>query len=239
MEPHDSPMIDPLSIYNAYTALIAGLITSVHCVAMCGPLSCAFAPSKPNDAEPAVVLLVYHFCKLFSYAVVGALAGALGLVVVNTVDGSWQNLLPWILVVFFLVVAFRLDRFFPKPFWLSGFYRKAAQRFQRMSKPVAAGCIGLASPLLPCGPLYMIFGLAMFSGSALKGLEFSLGFGLGTIPLLWFAQMRFMRINQRIRPGTLMRVQRILAFVAALVVAWRLRTTLGIKGAEDWICHPF
>jgi len=29
------------------------------------------------------------------------------------------------------------------------------------------------------------------------------------------------------------------ALVAALVVAWRLRTTLGIEGAEDWVCHPF
>jgi hypothetical protein len=29
------------------------------------------------------------------------------------------------------------------------------------------------------------------------------------------------------------------ALTAALVVAWRLRTTLGIEGAENWVCHPF
>ncbi len=232
-------MFDPLSVYNAYTALLAGLVTSVHCVAMCGPLSCAFAPSRQGDADPVVVLTAYHLSKLFAYAVVGALAGALGSVVINTVEASWLNYLPWILVVFFLVVAFRLDRFFPKPVWLGNFYRRATARFQTMSKPVAAGCIGLASPLLPCGPLYMIFGLAMFSGSALKGLEFAVGFGIGTMPLLWLAQLRFMRINQRLKPGTLLRVQRVIALVAALVVAWRLRTTLGIEGAEDWVCHPF
>lgn len=232
-------MFDPLSVYNASTALVAGLVTSVHCVAMCGPLSCAFAPSKPGDAEPTVVLTVYHLSKLLAYALVGALAGALGSVVTDAVASSMLNYLPWALVLFFLVVAFRLDRFFPKPVWLGQVYRQATQRFQRMSKPLAAGCIGLASPLLPCGPLYMIFGLAMFSGSALKGLEFAVGFGIGTMPLLWLAQMRFMRINQRLRPGTLMRVQRTVAFVAALVVAWRLRTTLGIEGAEDWVCHPF
>lgn len=232
-------MFDPLSVYNAYTALIAGLVTSVHCVAMCGPLSCAFAPSKANDADPTVVLTAYHLSKLFSYAVVGALAGALGSVVITVVGSSTLNLLPWVLVLFFLIVAFRLDRYFPKPVWLGRIYREATHRFQKLSKPVAAGVIGLASPLLPCGPLYMIFGLAMFSGSALKGLEFAVGFGIGTMPLLWFAQIRFMRINQRLNPGTLMRVQRTIAFIAALVVAWRLRTTLGIEGAEDWVCHPF
>ena len=232
-------MFDPLSVYNAYTALVAGLVTSVHCVAMCGPLSCAFAPSKAGDAEPAVVLTAYHLSKLLSYALVGALAGAVGSVAVEAVSASWLNLLPWVLVVFFLVVGFRLDRYFPKPVWLGQLYQRLAQRFRRMSKPVAAAGIGLASPLLPCGPLYMIFGLAMFSGSALKGMEFAIGFGIGTMPLLWLAQMRFMRINQRVKPGTLQRIQRSVAIVAALVVAWRLRTTLGIEGAEDWVCHPF
>jgi len=232
-------MFDPLSVYNAYTALVAGLVTSVHCVAMCGPLSCAFAPSKAGDAEPAVVLTAYHLSKLLSYALVGALAGAVGSVAVEAVSASWLNLLPWVLVVFFLVVGFRLDRYFPKPVWLGQLYQRLAQRFRRMSKPAAAAGIGLASPLLPCGPLYMIFGLAMFSGSALKGMEFAIGFGIGTMPLLWLAQMRFMRINQRVKPGTLQRIQRSVAIVAALVVAWRLRTTLGIEGAEDWVCHPF
>ena len=45
-------MFDYQTVYNAYTALIAGLITSVHCVAMCGPVSCAFMPTKANDANP-------------------------------------------------------------------------------------------------------------------------------------------------------------------------------------------
>jgi len=232
-------MFEYQTVYNAYTALIAGLVTSVHCVAMCGPLSCAFTPNKPGDAEPAVVLTCYHLAKLLSYGIVGALAGAFGSVVIQTVESSWLNLLPWILVAFFLAVAFRLDRFIPKPKWLGSYYRKATARFSRLSKPMAAGLIGFASPLLPCGPLYMIFGLALFSGSALKGAEFAIGFGLGTMPLLWLAQSQFMRMNRRVTTGTLVRIQRGVAFVAALVVAWRLRTTLGIEGAEDWVCHPF
>ena len=232
-------MFDYQTVYNAYTALIAGLITSVHCVAMCGPLSCAFTPTKAKDVSPQLVLTCYHLAKLLSYAIVGTLAGAFGSVVIRSVSSSWLNLLPWILVVFFLVVAFRLDRFFPKPVWLGRFYRKMTTRFSRLQKPLAAAVIGLASPLLPCGPLYMIFGLALFSGSALKGAEFAIGFGLGTLPLLWLAQSHFMRVQFKVTPMSLIRIQRSLALIAALVVAWRLRTTLGIEGAADWVCHPF
>ena len=48
-----------------------------------------------------------------------------------------------------------------------------------------------------------------------------------------------MRVQLKATPITLLRIQRSLALIAALVVAWRLRTTLGIEGAEDWVCHPF
>jgi len=232
-------MLEYQTIYNGYTALVAGLVTSVHCVAMCGPLSCAFSPRTADDGNPQVILTSYHLAKLFSYALVGVMAGAFGSVVIKTVEDSWLNYLPWVLVLFFLAVAFRLDRFIPKPKWLGGLYRKATARFVSFQKPLAAAIIGFASPLLPCGPLYMIFGLALFSGSALKGAEFAIGFGIGTMPLLWLAQSQFMRLNGRLKPALLVHVQRLVAFIAALVVAWRLRTTLGIEGAENWVCHPF
>lgn len=230
-------MFEYQTVYNGATAFIAGLVTSVHCVAMCGPLSCAFSPTRQTDAPVSVVLTGYHLGKLFAYTLIGALAGAFGSVVVNTVSDSWLNFLPWILVAFFLVVAFRLDRYFPKPVWLGKVYGRGTRRFNQLSKPLAATLIGLASPLLPCGPLYIIFGLCLFTGSALRGAEFALGFGLGTLPLLWLAQSQFMRLQQYLKPDTLLRVQRIAALLAAVVIMWRLREMLGIQTAIDWICH--
>ena len=85
----------------------------------------------------------------------------------------------------------------------------------------------------------MISGLALFSGSALKGAEFAIGFGLGTLPLLWLAQSQFMHVQLKMTSMKLLRIKRSLALIAALMVAWRLCTTLWIEGAEDWVCHPF
>lgn len=232
-------MLEFQSIYNGYTALMAGMVTSVHCVAMCGPLACAFTPTQKETVSPQLVLTCYHLAKMTSYTVVGGLAGAFGSIVIRIVEASWLNYLPWALVLFFIGIAFRMDRFLPKPVWLGRLYQQCTMRFSKFTKPTAATLIGFASPLLPCGPLYVIFGLALFSGSAWKGMEFAIGFSLGTLPLLWLAQGQFFKISRTARLDWLPRIQRGMALLAAIVIAWRLRTTLGIEGAEDWMCHPF
>src|SRR4029078_14863 len=89
-----------------------------------------------------------------------------------------------------------------------------------------ATCIGLFTPLLPCGPLYLMFCLAMTGGSGAQGAQFTVAFGLGTLPLLALMQTSARWLNLRMSPVTLRRVQRGIAFSAALVMAWRLRGTL-------------
>ena len=42
--------------------------------------------------------------------------------------------------------------------------------------------LGLATPFIPCGPLYLIIWVAAISGSALSGGTMLAMFGLGTIP---------------------------------------------------------
>jgi sulfite exporter TauE/SafE len=63
-----------------------------------------------------------------------------------------------------------------------------------------AAALGFATPLLPCGPLYFILAAALLAGSALRGAEFMLAFGLGTVPLLWLAQSQFHRLQARLSP---------------------------------------
>ena len=72
----------------------------------------------------------------------------------------------------------------------------------------------------------MIFAAALLSGTAAKGAEFTVAFGLGTVPLLWLAQHQFHRLRARLTPMTMKRLQRGLALTTALMLAWRLHGTL-------------
>ena len=102
----------------------------------------------------------------------------------------------------------------------------------------AAASVGLATPLLPCGPLYFIFSLALLSGSALRGAETLLAFGLGTVPLLWFAQTNYRWLQVKLGPTRLARAQAIFALTVAAILVWRLRGTLGLAGpgSTDFVC---
>ena len=106
------------------------------------------------------------------------------------------------------------------------------------SRVQAAAAFGLATPLLPCGPLYFLASLALLSGSALRGIEVMLAFGLGTVPLLWLAQSRFQWVRQKLSPLWLARVRVTLAFATAGIISWRLRATLGFAGPDplNFVC---
>jgi sulfite exporter TauE/SafE len=199
---------------------------------MCGPLACALMPSKAGDSDPQVVRTVYHASRLAAYAVLGAVAGGLGSQPLAFVSHSALRWLPWILVFFFLGLAFRWDRWMPKPAGLGRLTLWMRGRLNGRSRTGAACALGLATPLLPCGPLYFLLALALVSGSALRGTEFMLAFGLGTVPLLWLAQSRFQWLRERLSPLWLGRARIALALSAAMVISWRLRASFGLAGPD-------
>ena len=87
--------------------------------------------------------------------------------------------------------------------------------------------------------MYFLLSLALLSGSALRGAETLLAFGLGTVPLLWLAQANFHLIRVRLGPVWLARVQTTLALAVAALLVWRLRGTLGLGGPalDNFVCH--
>jgi len=231
------------AVNSPATALIAGLVTSMHCVGMCGPLVCSLAPLHGRAGEPGSDVLTtgtyYHLSRLTSYALLGALAGGIGAAPLTWVSQSVLRFLPWVLVLFFVALALRWDRYLPKPVLLARMILSMKQWLRASPPAVSAAALGFATPLLPCGPLYFLVSLALLSGSVLQGVEFMLAFGLGTVPLLWLVQSQFHRFGKRLSPLWLERTRITLALVTAAMIAWRLRATLGFPGPDPatFICH--
>jgi uncharacterized protein len=224
-------------IDTSAAAFLAGLVTSLHCVGMCGPLSCSWALSG-KQGRFMQSTAAYHASRLASYATVGTLAGSLGAMPLSFFHHGAGLVLPWLLVLVFISIGIGIDRWMPQLSLLRAPLRRIQLfAFQMPSIPRAV-LIGFATPLLPCGPLYMMFGLAMANGSAALGAEFATAFGLGTLPLLVLAQTQLHRLTTKWPPGTMQRVQRGLALVAAVVLAWRLRGTLDFgSDAVPSCCH--
>lgn len=222
-----------MEITTTTGALLAGLVTSLHCAGMCGPIACGVGTLAKTEAERMTAATLYHGGRLFSYGVIGAICGGLGKQPLQWFFDSPAVLLPWALVVALILSAFGLDKKIPRPAILNRFTARTRFQTKRFSTLGAASLMGLLTPLLPCGPLYLVFGVALLAGSPAKGAEFTLAFGLGTVPLLWLAQHQFHKFRAKVKPLTMHRIQRGLAITTAVVMAWRLHDTLPLSLSQQ------
>jgi len=227
--------MDFAGISTPAAAFVAGLVTSLHCAGMCGPLACMMAPAKADKVDPLTVATVYHGARLTGYTLLGVVAGGLGRLPFDWTGSSAVRVLPWVLVAFFVVVGLRLEKRLPRFAVFTRLQWKLQGALRGRSRLRVAAVMGAATPLLPCGPLYFLIAMAAFTGSAVRGAEFMLAFGLGTVPLLWLVQANYGRLKLRLTPVTLTRLQAGLALTTALVITWRLR--VGGPTMENFICH--
>ena len=193
--------MDINAVTTPLAALVAGLVTSVHCVAMCGPLACAVR-AKP---------LEYHASRLIAYSLAGALCGAIGQSVALLLKGSVAHFAPWTLAVVLLLIGLGLEKRLPQPAWLSRLMLRA--RLDRS--------LGWLTPLLPCGPLWLMFGVAVVAGSWWRGAGLMAAFAAGTIPLYLLAQMQAVRLQGSLSPNALRWTQQTLALISAALLVWR------------------
>jgi sulfite exporter TauE/SafE len=161
------------------SAFVLGIVGSLHCLGMCGPLVLA-ASTRHRSAW--VSALLYHSGRGLSYAVLGGLAGTLGHLLFR---GPWQSMVGWISGI--TMVGWGLWLFWHKagllhvpPFW-----RNMAGRLLRSESAMALLGLGMVNGLIPCGLLWAALAGAALQESGWHGSLFMVVFALGTWPALF------------------------------------------------------
>ncbi|WP_312939363.1 sulfite exporter TauE/SafE family protein [Oscillibacter sp.] len=170
---------------------VIGLITSVHCVAMCGGinLSQCIPQSEAPQCEGRFPSLrpafLYNLGRVLSYTAVGFVVGALGSVV--TFSPAAQGVLKLIAGGFMVLMGFNMLGIFPAlrsltPRMPKRIARRIDSEKARRKSPLA---VGLLNGLMPCGPLQAMQIYALSTGNAFAGALSMLLFSLGTVPLMF------------------------------------------------------
>ncbi len=190
-------------------ALLAGLLGSTHCVAMCGGIVGALCGGLNTGALAGRArwpfLLAYNTGRITSYVIAGALAGALAAGAGSFFDIHNAHRIGRVIGALFLA-GFGLY-LFGVPALLAPLER-AGEKIWRRIEPLGrrflppknfgqALGLGLVWGWLPCGLVYSTLALAATSGSPAGGMRAMLAFGLGTLPMLlamglasqWIARM--------------------------------------------------
>lgn len=165
-----------------WLAFTFGLLSSAHCLAMCGPLQ-AVVMGQWLSSKSQYKWLTYHLGRLITYSILGLMAAflgnaigiphlqseftiAAGLILLSGYFG--MKLLKWDKKIFAQVMPI-LHQLKPKGKKGVWFYYSS----------------GALNGLLPCGMVYAALLPAASADELYNGAVYMLFFGLGTFPLLF------------------------------------------------------
>lgn len=212
--------IETVALMNPIAAGVAGLIASLHCVGMCGPLGCSVLMVGGSERR-AGGLVGYQFGRIVSYGVLGLLAGAFGGRVFGAFGGVSSRIVPLALVVAILLTLFRVDTKLARFSWMASMSRAVMKRALKTPQALRGLSLGLVTPLLPCGLLYSMIWVAAVSGSAINGGLIMSSFALGGAPALTASLFGWKRLSKHLSAGALFRWQRGIAWIAIAVLVGR------------------
>lgn len=160
---------------------IVGILTSLHCMGMCGGIMLSQTLSKESTSKFGVIKpsLLYNGGRVLSYTILGGIIGSLGSVFSLSI--ATKSGLQIFAGVFMVIMGFNMAGF--KTF------RKFQIKLPQMScktknKSGSPFIVGLLNGFMPCGPLQTMQLFALGTGSATKGALSMFMFSIGTVPLM-------------------------------------------------------
>ncbi|MEA1956472.1 MAG: sulfite exporter TauE/SafE family protein [Campylobacterota bacterium] len=172
---------------------IAFLGSFGHCIGMCGGIVVAYSTIKINAKSSRISQgmshLLYSFGRVLTYAILGALFGYLGGVVVfsNSANGALLIFagIVMILVGLSLMGKIKFLTVIEHSFSSSTTYKKAFRSILNSKSNLSFFVLGMLNGLLPCGFVYFFAITAASTADPLYGAMVMAIFGLSTIPAMF------------------------------------------------------
>ena len=210
-----------------YTAFIFGLISSFHCIGMCGPIAMMLPVDHQNPVRKAFQISTYHLGRLSAYAIIGLIFGALGKGFFLAGMQQHLSIAIGILMIVFIVVPERklVQYNFSKPIYniISKVKSALGKQFKNKSYQ-SLFTIGLLNGFLPCGMVYVALFGAIAMQSVGYGMAYMILFGIGTLPLMSLV----MYINSFITPNFRNKIQTVIPYVAVFIGCLFILRGLGL-----------
>lgn len=170
-----------------YSAFILGLISSLHCIGMCGPIAMMLPVDHQNEAKKVSQIITYHLGRLSAYAIIGLIFGLLGR---GFFLAGIQQKMSVIIGLAMIIVVLIPEKTFSKYNFSKLVYKiiskvksSLGNHFKKKTYK-SLFTIGLLNGFLPCGMVYVALFGAIAMQSAGFGVLYMVLFGLGTVPLM-------------------------------------------------------
>lgn len=192
---------------------VFGLLGSMHCVGMCGPIALAL-PVHEKNSSFWLARINYNLGRSVTYAFMGGLFGLAGFgiwlagyqEVISIIGGGLI-----IVIAIISIVSGKVNWMHLKPVWLPvGALKKGLGKLLKIKNPSGMLGVGMLNGFLPCGFVYVALAGALVSGSAIDGMIYMFLFGLGTFPVMFLVSSS----NKLISLDWRMRLQKAVPYAA-------------------------
>ena len=164
-------------------AFLLGLVGSLHCAAMCGPLMVALPVTQGKVARFLTARVVYQLGRIATYCLMGIIAGLAGRSLMLAGFQQWISIGAGVAIILgFLVLK---KRSASAPIHRLVTKLKSAMAIQLHRRTLGSNAmLGMLNGLLPCGLVYVAAAGAVSRGTVLSGIGWMAAFGLGTTPMM-------------------------------------------------------
>ncbi|MFC0605075.1 sulfite exporter TauE/SafE family protein [Winogradskyella pulchriflava] len=205
------------------SALILGLLGSLHCVGMCGPIAFMLPVDRSNSFKKVSQIGVYHIGRIVAYSLIGLVFGLVGKSLYLFGMQQQLSIIIGILMIVIVVLPHKIIGKYNLSKPLYKLISKVKSSLGKALKKKTADTfltIGFLNGFLPCGLVYMaVFG-SIATGSLLEGSLYMVLFGIGTIPLMTTAIYLGKFLNSTVKQ----RIQKAIpVFVVVIGVLFILR----------------
>lgn len=210
-----------------YSAFILGLISSLHCVGMCGPIAMMLPVDHQNEAKKVTQIITYHLGRLTAYATIGLIFGLLGR---GFFLAGLQQKMSIFIGLAMIAVVLIPERIFSKYNFSKPVYKVISNLKSTLGKQFKSKSykslftIGLLNGFLPCGMVYVALFGAIAMQSASLGVLYMLLFGLGTIPLMTLV----VYIHSLLKLPFRNKIQKAIPYVAVIIGVLFILRGLGL-----------
>ena len=166
-----------------WPAFLLGLIGSLHCAGMCGPLALALPATGNTRTSFTAGRVAYNVGRITTYCLLGAIFGLVGMTFALAGFQRWTSIGAGAAILIGLLASTR--RVMSTP--VSKAVTRVRSTLGILLHRRTLGSIYLLGTLngfLPCGLVYVACASAVAAGGFFAGVEHMLAFGLGTVPMM-------------------------------------------------------
>lgn len=202
-----------------YLAISMGLISSFHCVGMCGPIALALPVHKHTRAQQVVGVLAYNAGRALTYAMFGMVIGTLGASLAWLGALRYASIAVGVAMLAYVFWPSGLEHRLHMPlFWqkIVGFLRQRMVTYLKKTDLSGMLLLGMLNGAIPCGMVYMALLSSVATGNVWGGAIFMVLFGLGTMP----AMLALGIAKQQFTPALRTRIRKLTPVLVAIAGIW-------------------